>query len=362
MSLDRWLEPLKAFLLQEESKASHRVRLFLMGQELSVFAPTQNPIKILLDRYAPYITQQANIPFGLSKAFKAVFTANFPEGLSHLPLKPVSNKEASYQIGPYRLIKKLRSGMRTLIHLKERKLWIEEPSLVDWNSMINILNDFLSLGWLESGFVLMHAGAVATKEGDVVIVASSSGRGKTTMIFRLLGCGFRYVSNDRVLLGPVGPRFGVVGFPKLPRVNPGTMATDPNLRNLLNPKEKEDLASIGPERLWSLESKRDIPLEEVYGADVINPWGWLRMIVFLEWSRGMAGPLKLVSLGSEQADTVFSKTLKHPVMIAGGDFNATPSVHNDFFRHLARENGTFQAEGTFAPEKLTEWIVSNISP
>lgn len=362
MSLSRLLETLESFLVKEASRAIHEVRFFLMGQELRAIAPTPEPLKILLDRYAPYRLHQSSLPFGPQEAFKAVFTGPFPEELSHIPLKPLSPKEASSRVGPYRLLKKLRSGLRTLIQLEERTLWIEEPSLVDWNSMMNILNDFLSLEWLNSGFVLMHAGAVATERGDVVLLASSSGRGKTTAIFRLLGDGFRYVANDRVLVGPAGSSFGAVGFPKLPRVNPGTMVADPILRNLLDSKEKEGLTSIDPERLWMLESKRDISLEDVYGEGVIGSWGWLKMIVFLEWSRGMAGPLRVVRVRSDRLGVVFPKVLKHPVVIAQENFKEFSLKDSDFLSRLSKSVGIFQAEGTFAPEKLAKWIASNISP
>jgi hypothetical protein len=152
MSFDGSLESsLAAFLAQEERRAIHRFPLVLMGQELIVSAPNQKPLTPLLDRYGPYLVEEGRMPFGPSLQFKAVLAGRFPEGLDGLSFAPISAKEALLKVGSFLVIKKVRSGLRYIVNGERRAVWLEEPGVSDWNSAVNVVNDVLSLAWLEAG-------------------------------------------------------------------------------------------------------------------------------------------------------------------------------------------------------------------
>lgn len=359
MSFDVSVESsLEAFLAQEELRAIQRFVIVLMGQELIVSASTQEPITSLLQRYGPYLAEDGRMPFGPSIQFKAVFSRRFPEWLDDRSFTPISRKDAFLQIGPFLVIKKVRSGLRYIVSRGRRAVWFEEASISDWNSVVNVVNDVLSLVWIDAGFLLLHAGAAATKEGGVVIIASSSGSGKTTALLRLLGEGFRYVSNDRVLAGFVGSSVQAIGFPKLPRVNPGTIFSDPRLRMLLNHEEIDQLASLGQDGLWNLEMKRDIPVQDVYSHGIAKPWGELKGIVFLEWSRNSKEDLRIEPLSKEDLPLFGRKTLKIPVVMAAGR-SCSEVIEPALFENFSGLVRALQAKGKFAPERLASWIASN---
>jgi len=359
MSFDDSLESsLAAFLAQQERRATHRFPLVLMGQELIVSAPTPKPLTSLLDRYAPYLVEEGRMPFGPSLQFKAVLAGRFPEGLDGLSFAPISAKEALLKVGSFLVIKKVRSGLRYIVNGERRAVWLEEPGVSDWNSAVNVVNDVLSLAWLEAGFLLFHAGAAATRKGGVVLIASSSGSGKTTTLLRLLGEGFRYVANDRVLVGYTGSSMQAVGFPKLPRVNPGTIFSDPRLRTLLSHKELKELASLGQDSLWNLEMKRDVPVQEVYGHGIAKPWGELKGVVFLEWSRNAKEDFKIDQLEQEELSSFAGKTLKVPV-VGTVDRSCPKASDLALFKNFNGRVRVLQAKGKFAPEQLASWISSN---
>jgi hypothetical protein len=359
MSFDGSLESsLAAFLAQEERRAIHRSVLVLMGQELVVSAPTQRPLTSLLDRYGPYLVEEGRMPFGPSLHFKAVLVGRFPEWLDGLSFAPLSAKDALLEIGSFLVIKKVRSGLRYIVSGRRRVVWFEESGISDWNSAVNVVNDVLSLAWLEAGFLLFHAGAAATKGGGVVLIASSSGSGKTTTLLRLLGEGFRYVANDRVLVGHAGSSIQAVGFPKLPRVNPGTIFSDSRLRTLLSHKELEELASLGQDSLWNLEMKRDVPVQEVYRHGIAKPWGELKGIVFLEWSRNAKEDLRIEQLKQEELSSFAGKTLKVPV-VGTVDRSCPKASDLALFKNFNGRVRALQAKGKFAPEQLASWISSN---
>jgi len=81
----------------------------------------------------------------------------------------------------------------------------------------------------------------------------------------------------------------VWGYPKQPRVNPGTLVGHPRLSALLGPDERGALASMDREELWNLESKRDVDLDAIYGPGTVELCAEARALVLLRWRRTGSG-------------------------------------------------------------------------
>jgi len=150
------------------------------------------------------------------------------------------------------------------------------------NQGINLVNACFAGIVMQRGHLLLHASGV-TRSGRAVALAGPPGAGKSTASLHLVERGFRFLSNDRVLARRGPDRVEAIGYPKLPRVNPGTLLNHPRLRALLDPSEREALSALNADELWRLERKSDVNLDEVYGAGTVDLQGELCALVLLRW-------------------------------------------------------------------------------
>jgi HprK-related kinase B len=132
---------------------------------------------------------------------------------------------------------------------------------------------------------MIHASAVAGDRG--IAFAGASGVGKSTMALALIDRGYRFVTNDRLLVRAWGDRVDMVGLPKMPRVNPGTVLRLPRLSGLVADRSRYD--AMDRRDLWALEEKRDVRIPEVFGSDP-QPQGALDEVYVLGWTLGGGGP------------------------------------------------------------------------
>src|SRR5262249_35190225 len=109
----------------------------------------------------------------------------------------------------------------------------------------------------------------------------------STSALHLVERGFRFVSNDRLLVraasGSSAEPVEALGYPKQPRVNPGTLVHHPRLRALLEPADRDALAALPPADLWKLERKCDVDLEAIYGEGTFTLQASLVALVVLTW-------------------------------------------------------------------------------
>jgi HprK-related kinase B len=153
------------------------------------------------------------------------------------------------------------------------------------NQAINLVNACYAKVVLRRGHLLLHASAVA-REGRAVALAGPPGAGKSTAALHLVEQGLQFVSNDRVLAKPLPDAAEVLGYPKQPRVNPGTVLHHPRLAGMLKPDERDALLALPTDQLWALERKCDVDLGALYGADVLVLQAMMSMLVVLRWRPG----------------------------------------------------------------------------
>jgi HprK-related kinase B len=141
---------------------------------------------------------------------------------------------------------------------------------------------------LRRGHVLLHALAVTRKERTAVL-AGPPGAGKSTSALHLVEAGFRCLSNDRVMAKPLRDIVEALGYPKQPRVNPGTLIGHPRLSSLLDPADRAALTALAPGELRDLERKSDVDLDSVYGDGTVDLKGRMEALVLLKWRRDGQG-------------------------------------------------------------------------
>ncbi|HEU4367330.1 MAG TPA: HprK-related kinase B [Methylomirabilota bacterium] len=156
------------------------------------------------------------------------------------------------------------------------------------NQAINLVNACYAKLVLGRGHVLLHAAAVS-RDGRAVVLAGPPGAGKSSAALHLVDAGLRFVSNDRVLARVNGGRVEALGYPKQPRVNPGTLLGHPRLSELLKPEERARLEAMDPAARWDLEAKRDVDLDRIYGSGTVDLTAEMRALVLLRWSRDGRG-------------------------------------------------------------------------
>ena len=70
----------------------------------------------------------------------------------------------------------------------------------------------------------------------------------------------------------------------MPRVNPGTLLNNRDLRGILPPERQRELERLPREKLWDLEEKYDVLVDKVYGKGRTLYRADLVALVILNWS------------------------------------------------------------------------------
>ena len=203
-------------------------------------------------------------------------------------------KEAIREVPGGRLILKRSTG--ALMALWPGGAFATGDIRANLNQGINLVNNCYAKVVLRRGHVLLHASAVV-RDRRAAVLAGPPGAGKSTSALHLVEAGFHCLSNDRVLAKPLPDEVEALGYPKQPRVNPGTLLGHPRLSALLLPTDRAALAALPPDELWELERKSDVDLDRIYGNGVVELRGRMVALVFLRWRRDGQGlgvrPLKV---------------------------------------------------------------------
>jgi HprK-related kinase B len=263
-----------------EVSAPHALGLRVAGVALEVVTNDADVWTALNAYYAPWVGM-ATAPAATIRLIQGRFEARgaFTD-LVRGDGKRV--KEAVQDVGGGRLIRKHATGV-------VMGLWPDQAFAVgdlraNLNQAINLINACYAKIVLDRGHVLLHAAGVC-RAGQAVVLAGPPGAGKSSASLHLVDAGFHFLSNDRVLTRAEGGRVQALGYPKQPRVNPGTLVGHPRLSGLLKPDERAELQAMDPAALWALERKRDVDLDAIYGPGTVVLQAEMRALVLLRWRR-----------------------------------------------------------------------------
>jgi HprK-related kinase B len=195
-------------------------------------------------------------------------------------------KEATQEVPGGRLVIKRATGV--LIGLWPGGAFAAGDVAANLNQGINLVNNCYAKVVLRRGHVLLHASAVS-RDQRTVVLAGPPGAGKSTSALHLVEAGFRCLSNDRVLAKPTPTMVEALGYPKQPRVNPGTLLGHPRLSALLVASDRATLTALPSHELWELERKSDVDLDKIYGDGTVELRGRVAALLFLRWRRDGRG-------------------------------------------------------------------------
>lgn len=220
-------------------------------------------------------------------------------------------KDACYDIEAGRLIHKVRTGM--LFLQCEQNPVAAGDCLANDNQVINFINAQF-MNWLQQqSWLICHAAAVEYR-GVSIAIAAFSGGGKSTTMLRLMDLpDTRFLTNDRLFIHRDEARNAVqvAGVPKLPRINPGTIITNPVLQGILSPEREQALLSLPKQALWELEEKYDVDVLELYGEGRIEHLADLDCFLILNW-RHESGAMNVRAVDLAQRRDLLPAVMKAP--------------------------------------------------
>lgn len=196
-------------------------------------------------------------------------------------------KEEFAHLGAGRVVRKVRTGMHFFIGPKHRIAF--GPCTAQINQVINFLNAQVIAHFMAQRHQLCHAAAVYVQERGIMI-AAASGAGKSTLAMHLMTAGAQFTSNDRLLIQRSEGSNTMLGVPKWPRVNPGTLLHNPALKGILPASRETELRTLPKHELWELEEKYDVPVADVFGSGQIKFGGQLDLLVLLDWTHASQEP------------------------------------------------------------------------
>ena len=261
----------------------------------------------LRDYFAPYLAERPAVDARRVYVMQGepIYDAARLRDVSRAAGKSV--KEAFYDTADARIVVKRRTGVA--IYVAEPDHYVVGDLVTNFNQAVNAVMMVFAKAMLQRSFVMLHASAVLGETGGIAF-ASPSGSGKSTMALALVEYHYQFVTNDRLFVRRVnGLSADMVGVPKRPRVNPGTLFRLPRLAALATIEERSRYASLRAEELWTVEQKHDVDVDAIYGPGTVHLQGRLNAIYLLHWSPVEQG-WNVRSLGAAERRAALGQLVK----------------------------------------------------
>jgi len=198
-----------------------------------------------------------------------------------------------------------------------------------------ILIPIISHLMMLQGKFFMHAGCVATPEGEGLVLMADSGGGKTTTVFTLTCNGFDFLSDDLVVACPTDE--GYVYRPIQERINvtSKTIQFFPQL-------------SFAKKKLKKIDAtKLPVDPHDVFGKDKIKNTARASTIIFIRLNK--EGP-KLVPL---DGSAILKPLLKSNTFAR---YKSIPQAQIETIWNLLEQTKTFALYTGSDPHVLGEWL------
>jgi len=259
-----------------------------------------------------------------------------------------SRKDSYFDLPGARLLRKVRTGMVFL--QSETQRIAAGPCLKNDNQVINFINAQY-MNWLQQrDWLICHAAALVHR-GRALAIAAFSGGGKSTLMLHMLETPeTRFLSNDRLFIKSDDSGTQAAGIPKLPRINPGTIAHNPRLKPLLPAQRHEALLAMPKDELWQLEEKFDVMIEQLYGPNRITAVETpLAGFLVLNWQHDSDQPMQLQRVNLAERRDLLAAIMKSPgpfYQQADGSFLQTPRLLDEqHYLDALADTPIFEASG-----------------
>ncbi len=204
-------------------------------------------------------------------------------------------KEAWIDLADGRVVHKIRTGVVLVMGVGVDLIAGPIGDHVD--QVVNFVNHRLMQRWIAAGGVLGHAAGIARGDRGLIL-CGSAGAGKSTLALHMMAAdpALAFVSNDRAVLdrktGDGSPGARLLGIPKQPRVNPGTVLHNPSLASMIDDDERRRYAAMPISELRFLEEKRDAMIPRLFGPGRFLLEARALGLVILRWTPG-GGPMRV---------------------------------------------------------------------
>lgn len=182
------------------------------------------------------------------------------------------------------------------------------PCLDNEPQLVNFVNNRYIQLVLNRGSLLFHTAAVAFN-GAALALAGFAGAGKSTLALHIMRLGTDFVSNDRAMVRRSDDHLEILGVPKMPRVNPGTVLHNESLRPVIAKEERKVFEAMPPSELWNLEHKYDAFIHQCFGPNRFKLSGRLALLVILNWQR-TAEPLSIRPVSLRERTDLLASFMK----------------------------------------------------
>jgi len=269
-------------------------------------------------------------------------------------------KDEYFDIPEGRVVRKVRTGMVFLQSEQER---IAAGPCIEYDNQVINYIDSQYMNWLQNnGWIICHAsGMMSTHQNQNkgIAIAGLSGGGKSTLMLQLLeNDDIAYITNDRLFIKQQADAVGMLGIPKLPRINPGTIVGNPLLHDLMTEQQLKHYQAMQREELWDIEEKYDVPVAEVYGEDSVQAGGNLAAFILLNWQREGNEPVSLIEVDINQRHDLLPAIMKSPgpfYQYTDGHFEQdTANFDYQAYINALRGVRIFEAKGTIDFAKMSE--------
>lgn len=305
MSLDYYSQQLRG-----DFTLSHRLTLEINELTLLIESNSEKLIDSLTQYFRPLVTAHTQP----DKTIQAIEGALDLSALNWTdwPREPgkTGRKEAFIDGDGYRLVHKVKTGACMLQTLDGAI--IRGACTANDNQVINVINAQYLNHRQQQGDQLCHAAACQLNDITVAF-AGFSGGGKSTLMLHCLSTPeLKYLSNDRLLIEKTEGRAIARGIPKLPRVNPGTILNDENLRSMLSDDARQAYEALPNNELWDLEDKYDVMVDEVYGPRRLSGSGTLELLFILNWERASSASTEIHEIELRDRPDLLAAVMKSP--------------------------------------------------
>ncbi len=265
-------------------------------------------------------------------------------------------KEEFIELRDGRIIRKKNSGMVFIVGL-EHNLAIG-PCSRNMNQVINFINSRYMESMLNKNMILGHAAGVKYGDGGLAL-AGFSGKGKSTLALHIMREGSTFVSNDRLLIGANGRKQRMHGTPKLPRINPGTALNNDRLQQIVPRKDRKRYSELPPHKLWTLEDKYDVYIDQCFGSDQFELCSDYEGLVILNWELN-GGKMDFHQVDIKKRRDLLPAFMKDPGLFFFPDNPGIPDLSPKAYINMLSCRPVFEISGgidfTAASKKCMQFL------
>jgi len=287
-------------------------------------------------------------------------------------------KDEYFNIIDGRVVRKVRTGMVFLQSENERIA--AGPCIQYDNQLINFINSQY-MNWLQNrGWLICHASGMTIDseqiKGKGFAIAGLSGGGKSTLMLELMNDpAISYLTNDRLFIKrqefkkqeteESQSETNMLGIPKLPRINPGTIVGNPKLHGLLDEKELNYYQSMDRSELWEVEEKNDVLITQIYGDKRLHYSAQISSFIILNWQRDSNQKTRLTHIDINQRTDVLAAIMKSPgpfYQYQDGHFQKdNDEFDQDTYLHHLSDVAIYEATGNIDFKKMAQLILETFN-